>query len=92
MSIIAQPRSRPVNSLRIAIWSGFLLGVFLPVVLERGGHPYYSAVLLRPGGLVLGFFSPHAMSARAITVTNFCLYTVVIYAALRLFLRRRNES
>ena len=91
MSIIAQPRSRPVNSLRIAIWSGFLLAVFLPVVFERGGHPYYGAELLRPGGWLLGLFGPHAVSARAITLANFCLYTALIYAALRMFIRRRDE-
>jgi hypothetical protein len=89
MSIVTQ--RRPVNALRIAIWLGFLFAVFLPVVLERGGHPYYGAVLLRPGALLLGMLAPKAASARGITLINFILYTAVIYAALRLLLKRRQQ-
>jgi hypothetical protein len=89
MSIVTQ--RRPVNSLRIAIWLGFLLAVFLPVVLERGGHPYYGAVLLRPGALLLGMFGPRAASDRGITLISFILYTAVIYAALHLLRRRRKQ-
>lgn len=89
MSIVAQRRS--VNSLRIAIWLGFLFAVFLPVVLERSGHPYYVAVLLRPGALLLGMFGPKPASARGITLLNFVMYTAVIYAALHLVLGRRQQ-
>jgi hypothetical protein len=91
MSIVAQPRSRSVNALRIAIWSGFLLAVFLPILFDRSAHPYYGAMLLRPGAWILSAFGPRAASARGLTLINFFLYTAVIYAVLRLVRRPRQN-
>jgi hypothetical protein len=62
-----------------------------PLLLERSGHPYYGALLLRPGGWLLARIAPAAASDRAIVLLNFFLYVIVIYALVR-FLRRRGSA
>lgn len=91
MSIIAQPRRYGATNLRIAIWSAFLLVLVVPLLLQRAGHPYYGALLLRPGLWILIKISPAAVSDRSIAVVNFCLYTLLIYFALRI-LRSRHPG
>jgi hypothetical protein len=90
VSIIAQPRRAVASNLRIAIWSAFLLVLVAPLLLERSGHPYYGALLLRPGGWLLARIAPAAASDRAIVLLNFFLYVIVIYGLIR-FLRRRSS-
>lgn len=91
MSIIAQPRRYGATNLRIAIWSAFLLVLVVPLLLQRAGHLYYAGLVLRPGTWILMKINPAAASDRAITIVNFCLYTIVIYIVLRI-LRSRNTG
>ena len=88
MSLIAQPR-RPATTLRVAIWSAFLLVLVAPLLFERAGHPYYSALLLRPGGWILARINPGLGSQRAIVLLNFFLYSVVIFLLLRFVRAKR---
>ena len=91
MSIIAQPRRPGITNLRIAIWSAFLLVLVGPLLFERTGHPYYAALLLRPGGWILSRISPALSSDRATVLLNFVLYTVVIYVLNRLLRMSRQD-
>ena len=92
MSIIAQPRSRTAATLRIAIWSAFLLVIVAPLVLERAGQPFYGALLLRPGSWILANLTPTHASDRAIVLVNSVLYLVVVYAAVTMLqICRRNR-
>jgi hypothetical protein len=90
MSIVPQQR-RSATNLRIAIWTAFLIVLVLPLLFDRSGHPYYGALLLRPAGWILGRATPRFGNYRALTILNFFLYAVVIYAILRL-LRRNRQS
>ena len=91
MSIIAQPRRRVATSLRVAIWSAFLLVLIAPLLFQRSGHPYFGALILRPGSWLLATIAPAAASDRAIVLVNFFLYLIVIYALIR-FVRTGRES
>ena len=92
MSIIAQPRRPVVTNLRIAMWSAFLLVLIAPLLLERAGHPYYAALLLRPGSWILVRIAPSIASDRAIVLVNFFLYVILIYALVRFVRARRQTS
>ncbi|HEX4663750.1 MAG TPA: hypothetical protein VH196_05120 [Terriglobales bacterium] len=85
MSIIAQPRSRIATSLRIAIWSAFLIVIVAPLLLERTGQPFYGALLLRPGIWILAKLSPTHATDRTIVLLNLFFYLIVIYAVLSIF-------
>jgi len=89
MTIIAQPRRSFATNLRISIWSAFLLAVVAPPLFERGGRPFYGAMLLRPGAKILSTINPSMASERAVVLANFCLYLLVIYLLLRLLRRNR---
>jgi hypothetical protein len=91
MSIIAQPRRPGITNLRIAIWSAFLLVLVAPLLFERTGHPYYAALILRPGGWILSRINPGLNGDRGILLLNFVLYTVVIYALIRSLRMKRQE-
>jgi len=91
VSIIAQPRRPVASNLRIAIWSAFFLVLVAPLLLERAGHPYYGALLLRPGSWILVRIAPSVASDRAIVLLNFFLYVIVIYALVR-FVRARRQT
>jgi hypothetical protein len=85
MSIVAQSRRPLMSNLRIAIWSSFLLVLVLPLLLRNAGHPYYGAIVLRPGSWVLSRLSPGLASDRGVVLLNFVLYCIVIYVLLRVF-------
>jgi hypothetical protein len=89
MSIVAQPRRRGVTNLRIAIWSAFLLALVVPVLSQRFGHPYYGALLLRPGSWLLATIAPSAANDRVIVLVNFFLYVIVIYGLLRVLAMKK---
>ena len=90
MSIVPQQR-RSATNLRIAIWTAFLIVLVLPLLFDRSGHPYYGALLLRPAGWILAHVRPGLTSYRALTILDFFIYAVVVYAILRL-LRRNRQS
>lgn len=90
MSIVPQQR-RSATNLRIAIWTAFLIVLVLPLLFDRSGHPYYGALLLRPAGWILSHVRPGLTNYRALTILNFFIYAVVVYAILRL-LRRNLQS
>jgi hypothetical protein len=89
MAIIAQPRTRTATTLRIAIWSAFLLVIVAPLLFERAGQPFYGAILLRPGSWILAKLTPTHASDRAIVLLNFFLYLIAFYALISLFRMRR---
>lgn len=89
MSIIPQPRRRIATDLRIAIWSAFVIALVLPLLFARAGHPYYGALVLRPGSWILNHFGNPGASDRAVTLLSFIVYTIVIYAIVRLLRPRR---
>ena len=91
MSIIAQPRSQTATTLRIAIWSAFLLVIVAPLLLERTGQPFYGALLLRPGSWILAKLTPTQASDRAIVLLNFFLYLIAFYGVLSVLRVRRRE-
>lgn len=90
MAIVPQQR-RSATNLRIAIWVAFLIVLVLPLLFDRSGHPYYGALLLRPAGWILDRARPGSDNYRALTILNFLLYTVVIYAILRLLRNRQSR-
>jgi hypothetical protein len=91
VSIIAQPKRRVATSLRVSIWSAFLLVLVAPLFFQRTGHPYYGALILRPGSWLVAKIAPSVASDRAIVLVNFLLYLIVIYALIR-FVRSRGQS
>jgi hypothetical protein len=92
MAIIAQPRSRTATTLRIAIWSAFLLVIVAPLLLERTGQPFYGALLLRPGSWILAKLSPTHASDRAIVLLNFFLYFIGFYGVVSVLRMRRRAG
>lgn len=90
MSIVPQQR-RSATNLRIAIWTAFLIVLVLPLLFDRSGHPYYGALLLRPAGWILGRVRPGLANYRGITILDFFLYAIVVYAILRLLRRSRRS-
>jgi hypothetical protein len=92
MAIIAQPRSRTATTLRIAIWSAFLLVIVAPLLLERTGQPFYGALLLRPGSWILAKLTPTHASDRAVVILNFFLYLIGFYGVVSVLRMRRRAG
>jgi hypothetical protein len=92
MAIIAQPRSRTAITLRIAIWSAFLLVIVAPLLLERTGQPFYGALLLRPGSWILAKLTPTHASDRAVVILNFFLYLIGFYGVVSVLRMRRRAG
>ncbi|MFL6439386.1 MAG: hypothetical protein ACJ71Q_17560 [Terriglobales bacterium] len=92
MSIIAQPRSPTATTLRIAIWSAFLLAIVAPLLFERAGQPFYGAILLRPGSWILAKLTPTHASDRAIVIFNFFLYLIGFYGVISVLRMRRRAG
>jgi hypothetical protein len=92
MAIIAQPRSRAATTLRIAIWSAFLLVIVAPLLFERAGQPFYGALLLRPGSWILAKLAPTHASDRAVVILNFFLYLIGFYGVVSVLRMRRRAG